>query len=136
MTATEVAAVVAIIVAVAAATIACGVAWSLARATRQLRAAATALGAEAADVVDDLRRVAREAEIELGRAEGLLERAEGISTTLEDASRLTYLAVSSPIIKVAAAANGVRRGAGRLRRGPAPEPPVRVVASQRGRRRR
>ncbi|MEZ5234846.1 MAG: hypothetical protein R2749_19405 [Acidimicrobiales bacterium] len=42
--------------------------------------------------------------------------------TIEHASRATYRTVASPVIKAAAVATGVKRGAGRLRQGPDVEP--------------
>lgn len=51
------------------------------------------------------------------RVDELLDRAESISTTVDSASRLTYLAVSNPLIKVVAVAAGAGRAMRRLRRG-------------------
>ncbi len=122
MSALDLAAVVVVVAAVAAVTLAAVAAVALLRATRELRRAAAALTHAALRAGAELDALTDEARRELGRADGLLERADRISATLEGASRLTYLTVSSPVIKAAAVASGVRRGARRLREAPSAHP--------------
>jgi hypothetical protein len=91
-----------------------------------LRAATRTLGALRI-AVDDLRRetvplladvhaAVRRANTDLERVDGLLGTAESISTTVDSASRLAYLAFSNPVIKILALASGTSRAARRLRR--------------------
>lgn len=91
-----------------------------------LGAAIRTLGAMRA-AIDDVRRVSiplltdlhsavRKADADLGRMEGVLERAESISGTVDSASRLAYTAFSSPLVKMMALGSGVSRGFRRLRR--------------------
>ena len=123
MTVTEFVAVVVTVVAVVAATAIVALAWLLGRAVAQVRAAALRLAEVAEATAVDVRRLSLEAHSGLARADGLIERADSISATLEDASRLTYLAVANPVIKAAAVASGVRRGAGRFGRLRSPRRP-------------
>jgi hypothetical protein len=115
MSAGDLAAVVVVIVSVAATTVLVLAAWWLVRLAAGLREAALELAELTREAAAELDALTVEARAELGRADALLTRADGISATLEGASRLTYLAVSNPVIKAAAVANGVRRGARRLR---------------------
>jgi hypothetical protein len=123
MSGTDLAAVVVTIAAVAATTVLVGAAWALLRTLRRAGQLLEGVNREAAEALVSLQAAADEARHELGRVDGLLDRADSISATLEDASRLSYLAVSSPVIKAAALASGVRVGARRLRQGPGGTPP-------------
>lgn len=115
MSALDLAAVVVVVVTVAAVTLAAVATWSLLRAARELRRASVAVQDAARAASAELDALTNEVRGELVRTDDLLARAEGITSTLEGASRLTYLAVSAPVIRAAAVANGVRRGARRLR---------------------
>ena len=84
--------------------------------TRRLRSELAEVARRADAAVTELEELALLVRSELLQSARLLDRADGISATLQDASRLTYLAVSSPVIKAAAVASGVREGARRLRR--------------------
>ena len=116
MTAGEVAAV-AVSVAVAIAVV--GLLFALGAAVRTLGAMKAA--------VDDLRRVSiplltdlhsavRKADADLARVEGLLERADSISGTVDSASHLAYTAFSTPVVKMLALGSGLSRAVRRLRR--------------------
>ena len=91
-----------------------------------LGAAVRTLGAMRV-AVDDFRRVSiplltdlhaavRKADADLVRVEGLLEKAESISGTVDSASHLAYTAFPSPVVKTVALASGVGRAFRRLRR--------------------
>lgn len=115
MSAADLVAVVVTIVAVGAAT-------GLGVATVLVVRAAAALGRSAARLDELARRLAEEVDQlattvrdDVQRAGELVERSAGIAATLEDASRVTYDVVASPMIKVAAFAAGLRRGLARLR---------------------
>ena len=114
----DLAALVATIGAVVAAVVLTFASFRVIAQARRLRALMDRLTGEVADALVDLVDVAERADGELTRSGQLLDRAEDISSTLQDASKLTYLAVSSPVIKAAALASGVREGARRLRRTP------------------
>ena len=117
MSGADLAAVVVTIAAVAACTVLVISAWALLRTLRQAGNALERVANEAPVALADLRRAAVQADEELGRVDGLLDRADRVSGTLEDASKLAYLAVTNPVIKAAALASGVRQGARRLRSG-------------------
>jgi hypothetical protein len=120
---TDLAAVVVTIAAVASTTLLVVVSLALLSTVRRTRRVLERVNREAAPALVSLQAAAEDARHELGRVDGLLDRADTISATLEDASRLSYLAVSGPVIKAAALASGVRVGARRLRQGPENSPP-------------
>lgn len=64
---------------------------------------------------DDARFVMEEARHDLYRFDRVLGSAEAISGAVEGTSRLTRVAFSTPVIKVAALATGTSRAARRLR---------------------
>lgn len=137
MSGADLAAVVVTIAAVAATTVLIAVSLNLLSTVRRTRRVLEGVNREAAPALVSLQSAAEEARHELGRVDGLLDRADTISATLEDASRLRYLAVSGPVIKAAALASGVRVGARRLRQGPADSaaPPASDGDRRRSRRR-
>lgn len=116
MSAGEVAAIVA---AVAAVFLSLGLLFALSSLTRTLRTvrgAVEELRREAVPLLGDLRNTVEQANAELARVDGVLERAESIGTTVDSASRLAYLAFGNPVIKAMALAAGTGRAARRLRR--------------------
>lgn len=125
MTVTELAALVVVITASVATTVMVLLWWDLRRATHELRRSARAIDDDAISLVAELQATLRDARQALGRAEDHLERAGQVVEVIDQASRLTYRTVAGPVIKAAAVANGVRRGAEYLRGGtkdPANEP--------------
>ena len=114
----DLAALVATIGAVVAAVVLTYASLRLIGEARRLRLLLDRLTDEASSAIAALVGVAEKANSELIRSGQLLDRADDISSTLQDASKLTYLAVSRPVIKAAALASGVREGARRLRRAP------------------
>ncbi len=99
--------------AVAALTVA-GV--SLWHTMRELRTVVDELRTEAVPTVTALRETVESANHELDRVDGLLDSAERISTTVDSASRLTFRALSPPIMKTMSFVAGTRRAGARLRR--------------------
>lgn len=89
---------------------------SITRAANELRRTAEELRTQALPVVAELRQTVATAEAELERVDGLLGTAENVTATVDSASRLAYLALSNPIIKVLAFASGTGRAARRFRR--------------------
>ena len=90
--------------------------YALNRTLRELRNAIEDLRRETLPVVSEMRTAVGQANVELERVDNLLGTAESISSTVDSASRLTYLAFSNPVIKVIAFASGTGRAARRLRR--------------------
>ncbi|MDQ6616846.1 MAG: DUF948 domain-containing protein [Actinomycetota bacterium] len=88
----------------------------LARTMRTLRAAADNLKRESAVLLSEMQGAVGTANRELERADGLLETAESISATVDSASRLAYLTLSNPVVKVLAFGRGSRKAARQLRR--------------------
>lgn len=64
---------------------------------------------------DDARLAMDEAREDLGRFDRVLGSAEAISGAVEGSARATRLALSTPVIKIAAFATGTTRAARRLR---------------------
>lgn len=134
MSVADLVAVVVVIVATAAATAALYASGRMLATARRLQRSADALDDAAAELLEELDRLSADARRALGRAEDQLERAGQVADAIEHASKATYRTVAGPVIKAAAVASGVRRGAERLRHGPDPEPPPRgVLGAGRGR---
>lgn len=93
-----------------------GVVWYLARTMRLLRAGADDLRRESLELLTEMRAAVGMANQELERADGLLGTAESISATVDSASRLAYMTVANPVVKVLAFGKGTRKAARRLRR--------------------
>jgi len=96
---------------------------SLRRAVGSLTSTVDALGRTAEEVRSEtlpllvqMRGIAERTESELVRMDALLETVASVSTTVDSASRLAYLAFSNPIIKAAAFGTGTTRALARLRR--------------------
>ena len=113
--------VAAIIVAVIAAVFVAFVCVTLVTLTRTMaamRETIESLRVETLPVVESLQGTVIKANVELERVDNLLGTAESISGTVDAASRLAYLALSNPVIKVMAFGAGTARAARRWRRVP------------------
>jgi hypothetical protein len=88
----------------------------LLRTLRTLTTAIEQLRAEVVPLAGQWRRTVDQANAELVRVDGLLTTAESVSATVDSASRLAYLAMSNPLVKVMAFGAGTGRAFGRLRR--------------------
>ena len=89
---------------------------SLIGTLRALRETADQLRRSTLPLVSDMRMTVAQANVELEKVDALLIRAESISTTMDSASRLAYLAFSNPVVKAMALGAGTARAARRLRR--------------------
>ena len=89
---------------------------ALNRTLAQLRSAIEDMRRETLPVVSEMRTAVSQANLELERVDNLLGTAESISSTVDSASRLAYLAFSNPVIKTIAFASGTGRAARRFRR--------------------
>jgi len=83
---------------------------------RALRETAEELRRSTEPILVDVRDAVTQANAELERVDGLLVTAESISSTMDSASRLAYVAFSSPVIKTLAFGAGTGRAVQRLRR--------------------
>ena len=116
METSEAAAVVVAVVAAIAVVVLLWAALSMTAAVRDLRRSMQELRDEALPAVAELRATVGAAGAELERVDALLGTAENVTATVDSASRLAYLALSNPVIKVLAFAAGTGRAARRLRR--------------------
>jgi hypothetical protein len=116
MDASDAAAVVVAVASALALAVLVGAVVSLTRTMRELRVAVDDLRRETLPVVADLRGTVAAANAELERVDELLGTAESVTATVDSASRLAYLALSNPVIKVLAFASGTGRAARRFRR--------------------
>jgi uncharacterized protein YoxC len=111
--------VAAVIVAVASGMALVVLVWavnSLNKTLREMRAAIQDLRNQTLPVVAEMQVAVGQANVELERVDNLLGTAESISSTVDSASRLAYLAFSNPVIKGIAFASGTGRAARRFRR--------------------
>jgi hypothetical protein len=89
---------------------------ALMRTMTALQTTIEELRRETLPLVSDVQGTVRQANADLQRVDGLLERAESISGTVDSASRLAYLAFSNPVVKALAIGAGTSRAIRRFRR--------------------
>lgn len=83
-------------------------------AAEQLEAASEAFRSSTEPLVAELALSARRAAGEVDRVEHLLDLSDGIGQRVQGATGVTYRAITTPVIKGAAVAEGTRRAARRL----------------------
>lgn len=83
-------------------------------AAEQLEAASEAFHNSTEPLVAELALSARRAAGEVDRVEHLLDLSDGIGQRVQGATGVTYRAITTPVIKGAAVAEGTRRAARRL----------------------
>lgn len=115
MSASETAAVIVAAASVGALVVMIWAVAAITRTLRSLRETVEELRRQALPAVTELQATVRQANDELARVDNILGTAESISSTVDSASRLAYLAFSNPVIKVLAFATGTGRVARRLR---------------------
>jgi len=93
---------------------------SLVRTLRELRLTVDELRGSTLPMVEDLRTTVAKAGEGLDRVDGIIDRAESITTTVDNASRLTYKAMAPPLIKTISLVAGAGRATRRLRWGRTP----------------
>lgn len=116
MTTGEVAAVIVAIASVVAVMLLVFVLLSITRTLTILRLSIEEMRRETLPVVSSLSKTVDQANAELVRVDGLIESAQSVSSTVDSASRLAYLAFSNPVIKAMALATGTAKAAKALRR--------------------
>lgn len=114
MSAADLTAVLVSICAIAAFVVLLVTLQALLRTLRELRSTLDRLHTETLHVVDEMRTTVSQAGAEVERVDQLLDAAESIQHTVDSASRLTYLAFSSPLIKIVALFKGIGRGIRRV----------------------
>lgn len=114
MTGTDLALVLACVVVFASFVVLLLAAQSLLRSLRELRDALDVLQRETVPLLADLRATVIDAGAEVERIDELLDAADTIASTVESASRLSYLAFRAPLIRLVAFFRGVGRAARRL----------------------
>ncbi len=88
---------------------------SLRGSARALQQTVDLLRQETVPMVIDLRDTVQQANVELQRVDGILDRAETIAGTVDNASRLTFRAFSPPVIRTMSLVAGAGRARRRLR---------------------
>ncbi len=88
----------------------------LLRTLRTLTESIEALKREVVPLAGQWRQTVDQANAELARVDSLLTTAESVSQTVDSASRLAYLALSNPVIKLVAFTSGTGAALRRLRR--------------------
>jgi hypothetical protein len=83
---------------------------------RELQGEVALLRTETRPLLADLATAVDEARDDLDRFDRVLGSAEAISANVAGASRVTRMALSTPVIKTVALASGTTRAASRLRR--------------------
>ena len=116
LSATDVAAIIVAIASVVAVVLLVFAVLSITRTLAALRLTIEQFRRETLPVVDEVHRTVTTANAELARMNGLLDSAESISSTVDSASHLAYLALSNPLIKAMAFGAGTARAARALRR--------------------
>jgi hypothetical protein len=86
---------------------------SLLRTLREVRATLERIQRDAVPLVAEMSEAVGQAGAEVERVDELIDAAAAIQHTVDNASRLTYLAFSNPLIKVVAFFRGLGRGTGR-----------------------
>lgn len=89
-------------------------AQALLRATREIQQAAAGLQGETVALIRQLRSTVADAGAEVERVDALLDAADAISSRVDSASRIGYLAFRAPLIRTVAFGQGVRRFLARL----------------------
>jgi hypothetical protein len=93
--------------------------WAIVALTKTLRLlqeSVDEMRRETLPMVAEMRTAVGQANAELERVDILLGTAESISSTVDSASRLAYLAFSNPVIKAIAFASGTAGATRRMRR--------------------
>ncbi|MDQ6839998.1 MAG: hypothetical protein M3137_17140 [Actinomycetota bacterium] len=89
---------------------------SVVRSARALRRASEDLAQRTTLLIDDVGATMSRADAELERVGDLVGSAESITETVGAASRLAYVALSNPLIKILALGRGTSRASERWRR--------------------
>lgn len=116
LTAGDLAAIIVAIASVVAVVLLVFVVVAVNRTLTEVRLSVEQLRRETLPVVDELHRTVTTANTELQRLDVFLDSATSVTTTVDSASHLAYLAFSNPLIKVMALATGTAKAARALRK--------------------
>lgn len=114
MTAGDFAAIIVVLLAFGAFVVIVVATQSLVRSLRDLRRSLETLHHETLPLLEELRATVRDAGAEVERVDQLLDAAESISSTVDSATRLSYIAFRAPVLRVVAFFKGIGRFFGRL----------------------
>ncbi len=112
MRAADFAAITVAIVATIAATLTLVVLLQVSKALRAVKQELSGIPV----VLAELRDAVAQSQAQVGRVDALVGTAEAISARIDSASRVTQVALSAPVIKVASFASGTKAAARKLRR--------------------
>jgi hypothetical protein len=110
----DLAAVVVVLLAVGAFVVVLLATQALLRSLRELRRSLETLHDETLPLLRELRSAVRDAGAEVERVDMLLDAAESISSTVDSATRLSYLAFRAPLVRFVAFVKGAWRFVARL----------------------
>src|ERR1700722_18797505 len=110
----QVGVLVATVLAVLGALVSLIVAGTVRRSVRELRACVDDLCRRAIPLVEDAHMAVGQASSELTRVGDVLGAAEGVTATVDSASRLAYRAFSNPVVKTLAFGSGLKGALARL----------------------
>ena len=113
MTAADLAVVLVCLAACAAFVVLLVAVQSLLATLRELRTTLERIQRDAVPLMSEMSETVGQAGAEVERVDELIDAAAAIQHTVDNASRLTYLAFSNPLIKVVAFFRGLGRGTGR-----------------------
>ncbi len=116
MSASELALVIVTICSVAAVVVLAFCLYFLKQSLSIMRRSVEEMREETLAVVQDLHRAVGVAQHELERVDDVLSSAASVGSMLDSASRLAYLAMSTPVIKAMALGSGTAKAAKVLRR--------------------
>ena len=115
MTTTDLAAVVACVTCLAVVAVLTVLVVRLTRALGEVTAAVEEVRSEALPALRAATEAVQRAGAEAQRVGEIIDAAEAVSSRVDGASKVAYVALSRPVIKTAAAASGAQRAARRLR---------------------
>jgi hypothetical protein len=117
-------AVVLIVVAIVGLVVVAMAVQSLIMTLRSLRETVEDLRRETVPAIAELRAAVGAAQVELDRVDGLLDTAEEVGARVDATSKLTWLVLRNPLVKLASVSVAGDRMARRLGRGEQPGGPV------------
>jgi hypothetical protein len=124
------AAVVLIVVAIVGLVVVAMAVQSLVITLRALRETVDELRRETVPAIAELRAAVGAAQVELDRVDGLLDTAEEVGARVDATSKLTWLVLRNPLVKLASVSVAGDRMARRLSRGDQPEASAALPAAE------
>jgi hypothetical protein len=123
-------AVVLIVVAIVGLVVVAMAVQSLIMTLRSLRETVDDLRRETVPAIAELRAAVGAAQVELDRVDGLLDTAEEVGARVDATSKLTWLVLRNPLVKLASVSVAGDRMARRLSRSDQPDGPTALPAAE------